>query len=143
MALQTNGPILNVLVHIPTALAQLLSQGTPIPSPQSGIALIDTGASHTCVDESSLVKLGVNPIGVATTRTAAGPANQSRYPVRLEFPGEGLDLEFSSVTGVDLSGQAIDIGAQSHPIVVLVGRDVLSQCVLVYNGPGGFYSLSI
>jgi hypothetical protein len=119
------------------------SQGLPLPAPVSGVALIDTGASHTCVNDAALKALAVNPIGVTTTRTAAGPATQSRYPVRLEFPGEALDLEFSSVTGVDLSGQAVSVNNSQIPIIVLVGRDVLGNCVLTYNGPGGFFTLSV
>jgi hypothetical protein len=32
---------------------------------------------------------------------------------------------------------------QDVPIVVLVGRDVLMNCVLIYNGAGGFFTLAV
>jgi hypothetical protein len=147
--LQTMGPLLAVNVHQPKALVQLLSSsGQPVASPVGGLALIDTGATNTCVDGAVLQKLGMAPIGVLTSLTAAGPAPQSMYPVRLEFPSEGLDLEFSSVAGVNLTGQSVPVvppggqQGQQMPIIALVGRDVLSRCVLIYNGTGGFFTLS-
>lgn len=119
----------------------LATAGDELPLPSAGVALIDT-ASTTCVHEPAMVDLNVNPIGVGTMRTAAGSVEQNLYPVRLEFPGEALDLEFNSVAGVDLSGQLATVGGHDVQIIVLVGRDVLADCVLTYNGPGGFFSLS-
>jgi hypothetical protein len=149
-ALQANGPVLTVNVHVPTALAELLAaSGRPVPAPVTGFALIDTGATNTCVDDAILQKLGVSTIGIGTALTAAGPAPQRIYPARLEFPGEGLDLEFSSVAGVNLTGQVLQMAGatsgstQDVPIVVLVGRDVLMNCVLIYNGAGGFFTLAV
>jgi len=48
-------------------------------------------------------------------------------------------VEFGSVIGVDLSGQSI----AGQDVIVLLGRDVLSRCVLVYNGPGGSFTLAM
>jgi hypothetical protein len=130
---------LPVEVSIPTALAQVLAaQNQVAPPPATGIALIDTGATRSCVDSKIISQLGVNPIGVITTGTAGGPVQQSLFPARFRFPGEGLDLEFSSVIGADLAGQNI----AGRNIIVLVGRDVLSHCQLIYNGPGGFFTLA-
>jgi hypothetical protein len=59
------GPLLQVEISIPSALEQLLAaQNQPIPSPKTGWALIDTGATRTCVDAKTVSALGVNPIGV-------------------------------------------------------------------------------
>jgi hypothetical protein len=100
--------------------------------------LIDTGATRSCVDSKVIASLGVKPIGVAVTGTAGGPVQQYRYPARFRFPGEGLEIEFSSVIGVNLAGQSIG----GRDIIVLLGRDVLSRCILIYNGPGGFFTLA-
>lgn len=144
------GPLLQVNVHVPTALATILtSNGQTVPAPITGFALIDTGATNTCVDDSVIQRLGVSTIGVSTALTAAGPTPQNMYPARLEFPGESLDVEFNSVAGVNLQGQLVPILApgtqarQQVPIIVLVGRDVLARCVLTYNGVGGFISLHV
>ncbi len=133
------GPLLQVEVSIPSALAQFLTaQNQSIPAPVTGWALIDTGATRSCVDSKAITNLGVNPIGVTTTGTAGGRVQQHLYPARFRFPGEALELEFSSVIGVDLSGQSI----AGRDIIVLLCRDVLSRCVLIYNGPGGFFTLT-
>jgi len=135
------GPLLQVQVEVPQALAAYLSgQGQPIPAPQSGWALIDTGATRTCVDKDVLTKLGVKPTGTIKTGTAAGQVEQLLFPAKLSFPAAGnFQVEFGSVIAVDLRGQAV-AGAN---VVVLVGRDVLSHCLLVYNGPAGIFTLAM
>lgn len=141
--LRDDGPFLNVLVHVPSALAKLFeNQNLPVPAPQAGLALIDTGASHTCVHEPALTALGLNPIGATTSRTAAGLTAQRLYPVRLEFPGEGIDREFTSVAGVNLIGQSVVLNTGEKDIIVLVGRDVMQEWVLIYNGPIGVVTIA-
>jgi predicted aspartyl protease len=134
------GPLLQVEVYVPSALEQLLiAQNQPIPPPRTGWALIDTGATKSCVDINAISTLGVNPIGVTLTGTAGGQVQQPLYPARFRFPGEAFEQEFSSVIGVDLTGQSI----LGQDIIVLLGRDVLAKCVLIYNGPGGFFTLTL
>lgn len=137
--LARSGPILQVEVSVPTPLSKFLaSKEKPIPQSVTGWALIDTGATRSCVDAQALAKLGVSPIGLVETGTAGGTVPQHLYPARLRFPGEGLEVEFSSLIGANLSGQKIG----DLDLIVLVGRDVLSQCILIYNGPGGFFTLA-
>jgi hypothetical protein len=53
----------------------------------------------------------------------------------MSFPGTQLPgLEFSSLIGSVLAAQGI---------VGLLGRDVLSHFLLVYNGPAGMFSLAL
>ena len=138
--LSSAGPLLQVQVMVPPALAALLGQSNqPIPAPGTGWALIDTGATRTCVDKVVLNKLGVQATGTITTGTAAGPAQQFLYPAKLTFPSANFDLEFGSVIGVDLGGQSI----AGKNVIVLLGRDVLSRCILIYNGPGGVFTLAM
>jgi predicted aspartyl protease len=138
--LSSAGPLLQVQVMVPPALAALLGQSNqPIPVPGSGWALIDTGATRTCVDKAVLDELQVQATGAITTGTAAGPAQQLLYPAKLNFPGANFEIEFGSVIGVDLRGQSI----AGQNVIVLLGRDVLSRCVLIYNGPGGTFTLAI
>src|SRR5436189_241781 len=66
-----HGPFVNVEISVPKPLADLLTnQGKTLPQSKSGIALIDTGATRTCVHDSIMQNLGVNTIGVATSNTA-------------------------------------------------------------------------
>ena len=108
----------------------------------SGVALIDTGATGTCVHEPVLQQLGLNPIGATNSGTAAGQTRHNLYPARLEFPADGIDREFNSVVGVNLTGQSVTVNNATHPIIALIGRDVMKDWVLIYNGVGGVVTIS-
>ena len=134
--LQPRGALVRVELSLVTALeVELLAAHEPVPSPVGGWGLIDTGASLTAVDEMSLVHLGVRPIGEASVRTAAGAATTSLYPARLHFPGSPLRaIEFRRVVGCALHAQGL---------LALIGRDVLRDCLMVYNGTAGTFSLAL
>ncbi len=134
------GPVLGVEVSIPKELVDLLTtQNKTIPSPKAGYALIDTGATRSGVDHSIITELGVQPVGVAKTLTAGGEVEQNLFPAHFRFPGENIDIDFSSVLGVNLKGQHVN----GQPIIALLGRDILSRFVFIYNGPGGFFSIAL
>lgn len=132
--LQLSGPIVQAEVAIPSALEQTLRQtNQPVAAPARGMALIDTGAGISAVDDSVIRSLGVSPIGLTTVGTAGGSQQQNLYPARFILPELSLVVEFSMVLGSNLSGQGIH---------ALIGRDVLSRMVLVYNGPIGHVILA-
>lgn len=50
LGLVQRGPIIQVSLNLARAIAeQLLARGQQLPEPRSGLALIDTGASATCI----------------------------------------------------------------------------------------------
>lgn len=52
LALHGRGPVVQVTVTIEQNAGKgLLSQGKALPTPKTGLALIDTGASGTCIDD--------------------------------------------------------------------------------------------
>jgi hypothetical protein len=130
------GPEIDIEVHVPQSLAKLLTQqNQTIPSPVAGKALVDTGASITCVDDNVIRSLGVQPVGIATVHTPSGSAQQNQYPVRFAFPGSGLPpLEIPQAMGSILQGQGI---------IALLGRDLLASLVFIYNGPLGIITLAL
>jgi hypothetical protein len=137
--LAQGGPIIPVEVGITSLLADLyVKEKRELPAPQSGFALIDTGASRTCVDDDVIRKLKINPIGEAKTTTAAGVRQNRLYPAHLNFPTAKMHIEFSSVIGVDLKMQKFN----NQAIIALLGRDVLSSMLFVYNGPAGMFTLA-
>ena len=137
--LVTVGPVLQVEIEVPSLLAEKFSKDNiPIPQPESGFALIDTGATKSCVDVKTLSKLNVSPIGITSLGTASGPIKGNLYPARLRFPAEGLNIDFNSLVGVDLTGQDV----AGHPLIALIGRDVLSRMILIYNGPTASFTLA-
>jgi predicted aspartyl protease len=97
------------------------------------MALIDTGATASAVDNSVVTALGVNPVGTALVGTAGGPVTQPVYPIRTQLQGVGLTINFSRVTGAPLSNMGL---------VALLGRDMLTRMMLIYDGPSSEYTLS-
>ena len=101
--LARHGPIIDVTISIPQPLAELYTrQNKTIPAPIAGIGLIDTGATRSCVDDVIMKQLGVQPIGIATSGTAAGQVNHHLYPAHFTFPAAKIEIDFASVVGVNL-----------------------------------------
>jgi len=136
------GPLIQIQIEVPSVLAaSLQAANLPIPNPVDGVALIDTGATITSIHADILIGLGINPVGVANVGTAGGPRQQSTYPAKFSFPGTPLPgFELAQVIGCDLTGQMV---GNQRPLIGLIGRDVLANAVLVYNGSAGMFSLSI
>jgi hypothetical protein len=136
------GALFSVEIQLHPSIAQALTQqGQAVPGGVPGMAMIDTGASGTCVHEPILRQLGINPVAVVQGLTAAGAVQQSVYPARLVFLTTGWLLDVPNVVGVDLSGQVAQIVPQ-QPIVALLGRDLLSAWTFSWNGPGGFWTVA-
>ena len=140
-ALANVGAVLTLDVHVPPVIAASLSAaGQPVPTAASGLALIDTGATMTCVHEPHLTGLGLNPVSTVQVGTAAGPVQQNVYMARLVLPELGWTVDLP-VAGVNLAGQQAAV-TPPQPIIALIGRNLLQLCVFTWNGVGGFWSLS-
>ena len=80
-ALVQRGPIINVTVGLERSMATaLIGQGSKVPTPISGLALIDTGASVTCIDNSKAIELGLpvvdkDDVGIARRNRSTGSSN--------------------------------------------------------------------
>jgi hypothetical protein len=134
------GPLINVVISLPKALETAYTQqNNPLPQPLSGIALIDTGAKKTCVQDSIMQKLKVSTIGQVTSNTANGARQCNLYPAHFSFPSAHIEIDFTSVVEVNLTGQTFN----GQQIIALIGRDVLANCVFIYNGALGMYTLSM
>lgn len=99
----------------------------------SGHALIDTGASVTCVDRHAAEQAGLpvvdsGPMTSATHEQEIVPC----YAGRLRMDGFG-EVNFNKAYGANLRPQGL---------VALIGRDLLASCVLIVNGPEGIVTLS-
>jgi predicted aspartyl protease len=121
-------------------MAALMEAGQAVPAPQTIRGLVDTGASNTCVDPSVLTALQLQPTGsvpMLTPSTGATPMSADTYDVGIYIPNgshQPLVLPNMQVSACEL--------AVAQGFHALVGRDILSQCILVYNGSDGTISFS-
>lgn len=132
-ALVMRGPVLQVTITIEQHAAKaLLTQGKTVQS-KTGIALIDTGASNTCVDDKAAQELGLPVIDVGSMQSASHEKHPCNiYPVQIVTPV--VTLNSPRTMGANLASQGL---------LVLVGRDVLASCNLFYNGPSGQFTLAL
>lgn len=139
----TNGaPIVNAVLRVTPARADALTAaGQTVPQQQSMVALIDTGASCTCVDPAIITALGLVATGVATIYT---PSTGTQVHTTDQYDAS-IQI-YSSLQQPPLEIPVIPVIAsvlkQSQGIDALIGRDVLVYCLLSYNGQSGFYTLA-
>lgn len=134
--LQQRGPCVQVMIGLAESFAQqLLQRGEAFPTPSAGIALIDTGASVTCVDESLAQRLRLPAIDVAQMMSAShAETQQNVYPIEIEIVGAPIRINVPRAVGASLAPQGI---------TALIGRDFLQHCTLFYNGFTGAITLAI
>jgi hypothetical protein len=128
------GPVVQALLEVPPALAaSLTAAGKQVPAPVVGYALIDTGASVSCIDANVPPRLGLQPTGSAMLTGAKGGGQSSTYAVRLVVQATQQVVEYQNMVEADLA---------TLGYVALLGRDYLAGASLIYNGPTGEYTLS-
>lgn len=135
-ALLQQGPVVQVVFGVAQALAtQLTQHGHTLPNPTAGFALVDTGASVTCIDDAlaqSMALPVVDVVQMISASHASTPANV--YPVQMQIVGTPIRVEIPRAMGANL---------QQQNLVALIGRDFLQHCALFYNGLTGQITLSI
>jgi predicted aspartyl protease len=111
-----------------------MQQGLTVPTPVSGSALIDTGASQTCIDDAIDQQLQLPVIDVVNMTSASHASTQQNiYPVLIEVVG-GIRINVPRAMGANLASQSL---------AALIGRDFLQRCTLFYNGPSGLITLAL
>ena len=134
--LQQRGPCVQVSVGLALPVAQQLQQqGQTVPAPVSGWALLDTGASVTCIDDAAAGQLQLPVIDVTKIASASHAATESNvYPIHLEFIGTAIEFSVPRAYGATLT---------AHGLLLLVGRDVLRHGTLHYNGLSGEITFAV
>ena len=134
--LQQLGPRVQItLSPLEAQIKSFADKGETSPTPVVGWALIDSGASSTCIDQKTAQKAGLalvdsGPMTSATHQNEIVPI----FAGRLNISGLPQNIETTRAYGANLEPQGL---------IALIGRDMLANCLFVYNGPDGSFSLSV
>ena len=125
------GPMLDLLIGVSARRAAILqAQGAAVPAPVPVRALIDTGASCTCVDPSILQQLNLQPTGIApmlTPTTGAATVSTNVYDVSMTLVHPQLQFTINAIP----VAESVLLNQGFH---VLFGRDMLAHCYFAYDG---------
>ena len=137
-----DGPFVDAVFHISKPRANALSdRGVDLPRPLRGRALLDTGASHSCVDPVVTEHLGLEPRGqesMLTASTADETHTVLQFDLALFIPPRDSGDDPLALAALPMMHSRL---LQFQGIHALIGRDVLSKCIFHYNG-NGYFSLA-
>lgn len=136
------GPVVNALVQVSEGRkAALEAQGAAVPAPRTIRALVDTGASFTSVEPKVLEALELTPTGTidfVTPSTGQEVVTTDTYDLDLVI--------YKSQNEPPLSMPNLRVAAcelfLKQGIHALIGRDVLTRCILIYNGEHSVFTLA-
>ena len=127
-------PIVTLTVDVTEGQAESLTNaGQPVPRPVLVPALLDTGVRKSIIPRDVAEQLGLenmgeqDVVGVAGSLTVSGTLHRVRLTFHL--PGT-VPIELDSWAAVIAVEDLSRLGVR-----MILGRDQLSKCVLIYNGP--------
>ena len=127
--LELHGPMVAVIV------GKVAAEGAPqadVPARVHKAALIDTGATGSCIDEKLAQQLTLPVIDRRDVKGVGGWKKHNVYLAHMIVPALGLESK-GAFLGVDLSAY--------QP--VLLGRDFLARTIFTYNGPFGRITMAV
>jgi hypothetical protein len=135
--LKEHGFVIPVTVQTPSILC-----APPFSKPLrtiTAMALLDTGASRTCISDIIATDLELDQVGFTQTTTAGGPIISPDYAVDILLPKSNMKGFQDFVVGscaLPYRKNPInrDVMAQSN-FGVLIGRDMMAKWSIVWHGP--------
>lgn len=107
----------------------------PVPGLKGIHALVDTGASESCIDSALAAQLNLPIVDRRSVAGAHGSAEVSIHLAHIHVPSLGFTI-YGAFAGVHLSA-----GGQPH--LALIGRTFLQHCTMIYEGRTGSVSISM
>jgi predicted aspartyl protease len=129
-----SGPAIPIQLTIAQNMAKALAeQGKSVPTKQ-GMALIDTGASRSAIDEDVAKELGLPIVNVGKMTSASHEQHPCNlYPVQFSIP-PAITFQSPQTMGAKIAPQGY---------IAIIGRDFLAKCVFIYNGGAGTVTLCL
>ena len=125
-------PATGPLVNVGVAKAGTFAASSPPSTITAFPALLDTGASRTCISPTVAQALGLHPVGMRPTVSATHAVAVNVYLVDLVMP-------FGSAGLVLAATQVLEFAPHGPgPFQILVGRDIICQGTLHISFDGHF-----
>jgi predicted aspartyl protease len=128
-----SGPTIDVNIGLDPAWLPT-STTPPNPSVSRIKALVDTGATESCIDQLLASKLGLPVVDIRPFGGIGGTHMANMYLAQIHVPALGF-TQYAMSAGVDHTG-----GGQSHE--ALIGRTFLLHFHMVYAGNTGSVTLT-
>jgi hypothetical protein len=136
------GPVVTAVVHVSEGRRTALeAQGLAVPGPRTIRALVDTGASFTSIEPGVMQALGLTPTGtvdIVTPSTGQEVHTTDTYDLDFVIYKEANEPPLS-MPNLRVAACELFLKQGIHG---LIGRDVLSKCVLIYNGESKIFTLA-
>jgi hypothetical protein len=121
-------------MNLPVTLTSVPLDGSE-PKSVTVMAHLGMGAYSTCIDEKLAMALELAPVGQTKILTADGQKVVKKYIVTVSFPDTGLRGCTNYVAACDLSYKGSVSNLDPNNFSVLIGRDIMANWNIVYNGP--------
>jgi predicted aspartyl protease len=122
--LRSVGPFVEVTIYDPA-----------FPSnPVKGMALIDTGATCSCIDATVAKRLNLIGYNKIQVFSPTGNMMSDMYEV---------EIIFSELIHVPIESLVLSADLTPQPYLALIGRDILSDFIFTYNGKENSYQLEL
>ena len=145
------GPLIPIFITLPAVLhaaSQIIATGGQQTNPvnvHAGNALIDTGASITCITPQLAQMVGLPLIGKRNMGTASGTAPSNVYLADLAIPfgaipaaspGQTVQAQVNAVTLPSIA--VVEFQCPSPHFNMLLGRDILCTGIFTLGFDGRF-----
>lgn len=139
LVLAQMGPRIQIRISLPDQFSSELSKkGEQLPAPVAGQGLIDTGAGITSIDNETAQQLKLPVIDQKQMASATHTGQLTNiYPVKMEIISPNASPIVVGIT------RMMGATLKAHGIIALIGRDILSKGVLIYNGEVGSVTLCL
>jgi len=151
--LYRNGPLLIGSWWLPSASRNALASiGRAVPQQVSGVLLLDTGATNTCISLKAAQTLGLTATRIQDGYGAGGLHRNPVFFATLEISiadektGKittiGWEQEVQGIPDLELHAQGLQYAGESVEVVGLLGRDILRHTRLAYDGIDGRFEIT-
>ncbi len=139
LPLDSAGGVIPLLVGVTRQReAALIAAKRPVPSRIQIRGMIDTGASATAIDPAIVAPLGLTPTGSMSVHT---PSTQGQATTLLTYD-VWLGVHHASSSLIRPSTPVLCTHLAASGIDALLGRDFMSQCLLLYDGAAKTFTLA-